>query len=84
MKLHILYAQRKERYPGEYTPEVLAAIDENGHSDNPDYLAHEKAKADATGEFENAVVVTLEVNGAKIMEMLRPSACVLKAEIVLE
>lgn len=82
MKLLILYAQRKERYQGEYAPEVLAAIDEYGQSDNPEYLNGEKAKAGASGEFESVVVVTLEVNGAKIMEMLRPSRPVLQAEIV--
>lgn len=82
MKVHVLYAQRKERYQGEYAPEVLAAIDENGQSDNPEYMTGEKSKAEATGEFENVVVVTLEVNGAKIMEMLRPINPVLRAEIV--
>lgn len=82
MRLHVLYAQRKESFPGEYAPEVLAAIDENGQSDNPEYVAGEKSKAVATGEFESVVVVTLEVNGEKIMEMLRPSRPVLAAEII--
>lgn len=82
MKLHVLYAQRKEHYPGEYAPEVLAAIDEFGQSDNPEFLDDERTKAVASGDFENVVVVTLEVNGAKIMEMLRPAKLTLQAEIV--
>lgn len=82
MKLHILFGQRKERYPGEYMPEALAVIDEYGHSDNPEYLDGEKSKAIATDEFENVVIVTMEVNGAKIMEMLRPSKLILPAQII--
>lgn len=82
MKLHVLYAQRKEHYLGEYAPEVLAAIDENGQSENPEYMSAEKNKAIASGEFESVVVVTLEVNGAKIMEMLRPAKQVLPTEII--
>jgi len=82
MKLHILYAQRNERYPGEYAPEALAVIDENGMSDNPEYMAEQKALAIKTGEFESVAVVTLEVNGVKIMEALRPAVSVIPAEVV--
>lgn len=82
MKLYILYAQRKERYVGEYAPEVLGAIDENGYSDNPDYLDGERAKALKTDEFESVVIVVLEVNGGKIMEALRPKSVVLSAEVI--
>ena len=59
-----------------------AAIDENGDSDNPEYMVNEKAKTVASGDFENIVVVTLELNGARIMDMLRPNSCVLKADMV--
>lgn len=82
MKFHVLYAQRKERYKGEYAPEVLAAIDENGQSDNPEYMLDRKLKAIATNEFESVVVVTMEVNGVKVMEMLRPAKHVLDAQII--
>lgn len=82
MKLHILFGQRKETYPGEYMPEALAVMDEYGQSDNPGYLDGEKTKALTSGEFENVVVVTVDVNGAKIMEMLRPAKQVLPAVIV--
>lgn len=82
MKVHILYAQRNERYPGEYAPEALAVIDENGMSDNPEYMAEKKVAATKTGEFESVVVVTLEVDGAKIMAALRPAVGVIPAEVV--
>lgn len=82
MKLFVIYAQRKERYAGEYAPEVLAAIDEVGNDENPDYLISEKAKAVATGEFESVVLIPFEVNGAQIMARLRPSQKPLPATIV--
>lgn len=61
MKLHVLFGQRKEHYPGEYMPEALA-----------------------TDDFESlvVVVVVMEVNGAKILEILRPVKPVLQAQIV--
>ena len=83
MKLHILFGQRKETYPGEYMPEALAVMDEYGQSDNPGYLDGEKTKALTSGEFENVVVVTVEVNGAKVMEMLRPAKQVLPAVMIV-
>lgn len=82
MKLHILFGQRKERYPGEYMPEAWDVMDEYGHSDNPEYLDGEKDKLVATGEFESVVVVTVEVNGPKVMELLRPAKPVFPAQIV--
>lgn len=82
MKLHVLFGQRKERYPGEYMPEALAVMDEFGQSDNPEYLDGEMKKAVANDEFESLVVVVMEVNGAKVMELLRPSKPVLQVQIV--
>lgn len=82
MKLHVIFGQRKERYLGEYAPEVLAAMDEVGNSDNPDYLADVVTAAKSTDEFENVVVINIEVNGAQIMDLLRPTSRTLKAEIV--
>jgi hypothetical protein len=72
MILHVLMGQRKESYPGQYAPEALAIIDEYGHSDNPDYMAAERAKQTATGEFESLAVLDLDVSGPAIMAHLRP------------
>lgn len=57
-------------------------MDEVGNSDNPDYLADVVTAAKATDEFENVVVINFEVNGAQIMDLLRPNSRTLKAEIV--
>lgn len=82
MILHILMGQRKEAYPGEYAPEALAVIDENAHSDNPEYIAGEKAKYLGSDEFESLAVIDMEVSDASIMAILRPSAKTLRATIV--
>lgn len=72
MKLFVLFGQRKESYPGEYAPEALACIDECGMDENPAYIEGEHKKHRDSDEFEAIAVITLKVNGAKIMEILRP------------
>lgn len=44
MKLFLLYAQRKQRYEGQYQPELLDAIDEGVTDENPAYAAETIAK----------------------------------------
>lgn len=82
MLLHVLMGQRKESYPGEYAPEALAVLDECVQSDNPDYMAGEKAKYDASDEFESVVVIDLEVSQAAILAILRPQPKAIVATIV--
>lgn len=72
MEIYVLMAQRTERYEGEYAPEALACNSGIGHEDNPDYLQGEKAKADASGEFESTAIVCLTARGEDIMRILRP------------
>ena len=73
MILHILMGQRKESYPGQYGPEALAVMDEHGQSDNPDYLAEEKAKHVHSGEFESLAVIDFKTSHEAIMAVLRPA-----------
>lgn len=82
MKLHVLFAQRKERYPGEYAPESLACMTEYEQDENPEYLPAEQAKAEASGEFRSTAVVTLEFSGKELERLLNPTTVVLPAAIV--
>lgn len=82
MKLHVLFAQRQERYPGEYAPEALACIDEHAQDENPEYLAAEHENAEASGEFRSTVVITLEFSGKELERLLNPTPVVLPATIV--
>lgn len=72
MKLHVLYGQRKCRYPGEYALEALACMDDVGNSDNPDYLEGELAKYEASDEFERLRVITLSLSESAVMGVLFP------------
>jgi len=45
MILKTLWIQRKERYKGEYAPEMLAAVDEYTNDDNPDLWPEKCDKA---------------------------------------
>lgn len=72
MKLHVLYGQRKCRYPGEYALEALACMDDVGNSDNPDYLEGELAKYEASDEFERLRVITLSLSESAVMGALFP------------
>jgi len=81
MKIHLIIAQRKERYEGEYAPEVLNAIDEYGHDENGgEWLAkklEEYRNPDrANSEFEAVEIVTVEVSMKAIMERLRPTGTI--------
>lgn len=82
MKLHVLFAQRKERYPGEYAPESLTCMTEYEQDENPDYLPAEQEKAEASGEFRSTAVVTLEFSGKELERLLNPTPAVLPAAIV--
>lgn len=50
-KIHILIGQRKGSYPEQYAPEVLAAMDELGDLENPEYLIEEHEKYRSSNEF---------------------------------
>ena len=82
MKLHVLFAQRKERYPGEYAPEALTCITEYGHDENPEYLPAEQENAESSGDFRSTAVVTLEFSDKQLEHLLNPELAVLHASIV--
>jgi hypothetical protein len=84
VKLYVLFAQRKQRYNGQYGIEVLAATDEFSSEDNPDWIRDTKAENEATGDFESLAVVTLEVSEAEIRKRLTPEEKVIPAKVVNE
>ena len=60
MNVRLLVGHRKDSYPGEYAPEVVAVVDEFTIDDNPEWWSNEVAKqkalwgtdADAWAEIE--------------------------------
>ena len=73
MKVHLLLAQRRGQYPGEYAPEVVVAVDEHFHADHPKYLEDERRKVvDDPGEFSAHAVVTVDLPDSKVAAVLSP------------
>lgn len=53
MEIKLLVVQRKERYAGEHSPEILAVADENVLDDNPEWWDDEiKSQLEAIGESD--------------------------------
>jgi hypothetical protein len=65
VQIRCLFGQRRGTYEGQYAPELLAAIDEWGDEDNPDYLNDAESKAreqERGGEFSlvKRIIVTVD------------------------
>lgn len=82
MKLFVLFGQRKCAYPGQYAMEALACIDENGESENPDYLEGEHAKYEQSGEFDRLSIVPLTVREQDVRRVLYPEQQEIVAAVV--
>lgn len=79
MKIICLFAQEKCEYEGQYAPDLRAAIDEWGNSDNPAYLNEEEEKLRKDGSIAFWRRITLEVNDADFDRLFYPSPKILKA-----
>lgn len=72
MKIHVLFAQRKCTYEGEYAPEVLDAMDEHSFEENPKYLEEKLDESVNSGDFEAVKVIEIDVCGESISQILTP------------
>jgi len=70
MKVHLLLARNKSRYPGQYQLEVLEAVTEYQLSDYPS-LIENRHSAYASQEWELYGTVVVEVDECAIKERLR-------------
>ncbi|HCE7248302.1 TPA: hypothetical protein NHR53_006204 [Pseudomonas aeruginosa] len=82
MNLYVLFGQRKCDYPGQYALEALACMDENGQSDNPDYLHAEQAKYEQSGEFDRLSIVELSVSEKDVRSVLYPEQKAIPAAVI--
>ena len=74
MKVELLVMHRRERYEGEYAPEVLAVCDEWTLEDNPGWWEREIVQQKALiGDDASAwAVVTIELSTDSLMLALYP------------
>lgn len=82
MEIFVLVGHRKEAYEGQYAPEVLAAIDDVGNDDNPDYLRDEHQKQLASKDFSGLAIMTLRVPEQAVWQALYPHRTAVDAEVV--
>lgn len=85
MYIHTVWIQRKQRYPDEYLPELVAAIiDENGHNDNPGYIHRELEKHQAHSDIISVEYVLLNLPNLpweKIQEILSRDPITVHSEV---
>lgn len=82
MKLHLLIAQRKQRFDGEYGLEALACMTEYDADANGEYLPEQARKAAQSGEFDAHCVVALDVSERALRGALYPALTAIPAEVV--
>ncbi len=76
MKIRCLFIQRKQRYDGEFLPELLAAACEATLDENPEYFPREceTQLKDVGDEAEASVVVDVEIDGKELDRLLSVQA----------
>lgn len=82
MKLYVLYAQRKCRYPGEYGLEALACMSDNELSENPGYLLEQRDINLNSDQFDSVEIVELNVGEADVRGILFPAHKSVEASVV--
>jgi hypothetical protein len=71
MILRVLFIQRQDSYPGQHAPEAVEIADEYTDDDSPEFL-QKKLKEQTGSDIENAQIIDIEVDQARIMSILRP------------
>lgn len=76
MNINLLVLHRKESYPGEYAPEIVAVADEVQMDENPDWWHEEidRQKKTIANDANAWAVVTIDVPTSQIMAALYPDA----------
>ena len=61
MRLYVIFAQRVERYEGEYTPEAMECMDEIGWDENSEWLLDKLDKVKAQSDILSAKIFEIEL-----------------------
>lgn len=84
MNLHILMGQRKCRYEGQYAPEAIAVMDDNGYEDNPEYLDGLLQEHQDSDEFIALAIIVVNVSTQAIERRLTPQLPPIQGKVVEE
>ena len=73
MKIKVLFAQRTERYEGQFAPEVMASVTEFAYDDYPDWFDGEVKRVREqilNGDLRSFAVVDIKVDQDEISRRL--------------
>lgn len=65
MILHIIFAQRRESYPGEYPVEALDVMDEYGFDENGQWLLDKLKEHKSNSDYLAVEIVEIQVPHAE-------------------
>lgn len=82
MELHVVFAQRKGQYPGQYGPEAIGCATEYEVDENPDYLEGVERNAREDDDLDRVARIVLEVDEAAVQRILYPDTAPLEAKVV--
>lgn len=80
--IRVLLARRQGRYPGQYGPEALCAMDEYSLSDNPEYLPEQAQKAVESQDFAALGYVDMGLDVFSLRSALFPEETPLPATLL--
>ena len=84
MKLYVLFAQRKEKYEGQYGLEALEVMTEYDVDENPDHLTKKRKINLNINEFDAVEIVTIEVDENSVYEILYPERKEIEGKVINE
>lgn len=70
MKIIMVWGQRKVRYPGEYTPELIEAISEYEDENNRFAISNAFANASKNTDFVSVQIIEANINDDMLNEIL--------------
>jgi hypothetical protein len=82
MTIFVLFGQRKEDYDGQFAPEALAVISCYGQEENPDYMADELAKYEATKEFIGLRVCEVSIGSQSSLRDILVGTPSIKGQVI--
>ena len=82
MKIHVILAQRKCRYEGEYAPEALEVADEYAMDDNPDWFYNKLDEYRQDKSFQSVEAIIIKIPDNEIDAILKPKVLEINGEIV--
>jgi len=76
MIVKIIWAQRKERYNGEFAPEALECMDGNSFIENPEFLLKKLDEHKKNSDLVEVKIIDVEVSGTLISELLNKAPAI--------